>query len=489
MRTTNVAASTAVENTAQGLGALVWWSLTDTAITPARMRSILAAEGADPSIVPDIEQLSAMKRAVREWSSGRGHSDRYRAEVAAISQASVLTIGILRREQVTAGEVRWVQIDTCEFDAINAAWTTPGATEQARSFQAAADEIRTHLDHQWIRPSILVRGLQAAQATSLRDRGGVYYVPRQNEAALDQLARIVAAIGRCKLDVIHAQATPASVATIGEGARGTMKEELDGLLGRLAGWSESARKVSDTNGANLLAELADLRSRAELYADALSISMSDLEEAVDAAKAEALRIIEGSAGGEKVSRAPSERGEPQGTASQRWIDILRIAMQGIEPDAEGTILIPAARAAEKGLRPHRYDLWSSGAGALAARAIGYVSRARGSGDAPGIILRPLGAPEPLPPQGEQNNEAGAASSELPGSPEAPLDAFVDETPTPETRVEPIEDAEEQIANAREALAGKTKAELAESYKTAKGEAPPASWPKAKLIEEILSLIS
>lgn len=276
---------------AQGLGALVWWNLETTAVTPDALRGILASEGADPSIVPSIEAAGAIKRATREWRKGAGKADRYRAEIVRESSDEIV-VGILRRAQVSRDEVEWRQIEDLRFDLVSGTWTTLGTLPESGDFRAIADEFRTHLDHAWIRPNIVVDGLRAASAVSLRSRGGVYYVPASHEAELDRLARILGRIGGCSLDVIHAQATPSSRASIASGASETLRSELGETIERIRSWREGAKRVYANAGATVISELADLASRASLYELALETSLGDLRAEIEAARKEAAEILE-----------------------------------------------------------------------------------------------------------------------------------------------------------------------------------------------------
>lgn len=492
--TTNATATAAVVDASAGLGALVWWSLTDTRIAPDRLRAILSAEGVDPTIVPDIDQESAVKRATRDWTQGRGKADRFRAEVASTDANGVMTIGVLRREQVSADEVRWVQMDRVAFDSRAAAWLSTGSTGEASSFVAAADEGRTHLDHQWIRPNVILAGLVRAQAVSLRDRGGVYYVPKQYDGELVKLIRIVAAIGRCHLDVIHAMATPASQSSIATGATATLRDDLGALMERIGAWSDSTRRVSESSAATVLGELADLKARAELYQDALQVSLSDLTDAIDEAKAEARRVL---SGGEATPTAPARRKcEP----SEDVVAGLRKAMARVTPEANGDFWIENAIASECGLNvTNAYHYWRFGIGNASAAALGFLSGHRTTkGEFTHLQLSPLrtvpettsnesveaaGSPVAAPVEGSTGSEPVAVVEAVVEAPAVP----VVEADEPEAIA--VVEVEETAANAREALAARSPAEVREVFAKTFGRAPAARATKAQMIADIVQSIA
>ena len=491
--TTNHGAASAVESAAAGLGALVWWSLTDTRIAPSKLRAIFASEGKDPALVPDIDQSAAIRRAVREWSVGRGKADRFRAEVAS-EVAGSMTIGILRREQVNATEVGWVQVDSCEFDATSGLWTAIGSRPESVAFAGYADEIRTTLDHQWIRPNVLQKGLAEAQSVCLRDRGGVYFVPAAFEPELLRLGRIVSAIGKCHLDIVHAQATPASRQSIAGGASATMRDEIGALVERIKGWNESARRVSESSAATVLGELAELKMRADLYADALNVSLDDISDAIAEAKVEAERII---SGGVAAAPAPARKIDPDATV----IDALGAAVAESNTDLTGRVWIEVETARKHGLNVESYHYWRFGVGGASAAAfgIGYAARIRKSGaDVIAISLAPLATPPSDEPGTKAQEPATTAEPESAADESTTGDAWPTigalaigdgepESSEPESG-EPesvlVLDSEEGIADLRETLAQKTKAEVATVFEKTFG-ASPGSRSKGRMIEELI----
>lgn len=509
--TTNPLASSAVANAAQGLGALVWWSLADTRVSPDRLRTILAMEGGDPSIVPDIDQCSAVKRAVRDWTQGAGKTDRYRAEVAQVA-GDEMTIGILRREKPTAQEVRWVQVDSVCFDAKAAAWLSRGTTGEAASFVSEADEVRSTHDHQFIRPAILIAGLKAANAVCLRDRGGVYYVPRQNQDDLDRLARIVARIGKCHLDIVHAMATEAGRQSIAQGAQAGLRDGLGELITRIEGWAASTRRVSEGNSAALLGELATLKQQAALYADALSISMDDLQAAVEAARVEALRIL--GAGNDApaapTAAAPTGGATPSKPPASDVVDALRRAMADSAFLADGSMMIAPAVIATHGLRTHTgqttdYQYWNHGAGCRAAKDIGYTAKLRGGTTSASLQLSPI-APDAAPTDSPKESCSETEPTENTASNATPVEvqpqataiatdtaavatdsAANTDTNTVDTRIEAVE-SDEAVSDIREKFAAKTPAEVRSIYEQIIGKSAGAQ-SKAVMIDRLVRALT
>lgn len=321
-----------INSVSKGLGAVVWWDLGETAITPIDLRAIVAGEGASIT-VPDIDQSSAVKRAAREWTQGRGLADRFRAEVVA-EDTSTVTVGILRRERVASDEVRWTQVDAAIFTLATGTWTT-GSSPEAIEYTAEADKLRTHLDHAWIRPELIMAELHAMHSCTLRRQGGIYYVPSQYAEELGRLQRIVAKIGSSALHVASLTADDSTRSAVGSSARAHLLDGLAAAKEKLVAWKDSARKANGPAVDRCIADLVDLAATADLYRDALAIEVEDIGAALDAARAEAMALM-----GMEKPGAP--RGEADSdVAAKRRADRARLASR-IWPDFNA--LVVAARA-------------------------------------------------------------------------------------------------------------------------------------------------
>ncbi len=358
------------DGTAAGPGALVWWTLHNTRITPDAMRQILRDEGDDPSSVPDIDPTSRIRKVGRSWRSGaRTGDDRFRAEVA-MDDGMEIVIGILQREQVTGRKVAWVQVDNLVWDQVMNTWISKGASDQAKEFHNECRIAMTHLDHEWLRPKLLTPRLTGA---GFKLRPGVFFVPTSLLDRAAKLQRIIKRVGACSLHIAHIEATPASQAALGSAARDSIVSSLDDVMDRLDAWTTRSRKITDAQESKVMLELQDLRNRADLYADALKIRLDDLGTAVDDAMGEAKRILTAQdagvdAGAVKIEAKP----DPSVVAA------LEFLIGKIEPDEGEPFEIPGDLAAsqELPLGPANYAFWNTakGRGFASAAECGYASR-------------------------------------------------------------------------------------------------------------------
>jgi hypothetical protein len=272
-----------VSDLSNGLGALVWWELADTKITPDDLRTVLTEEGEDASVVPEIDARVALRRAAREFGQGRGE-DRRRAEVV-FDENGRIEVGILRRERVDAHEVKWVQEDVVAYDVapVNGVVTVVSRyvvshTAAASAFVTHATDYLTHLDSTFIRPTLVQGKLDAMGAFRLRSMGGVEYVPVQFMEEVERLGRIVRRIGGSSFSIAHVAATASSQESIGKAARDTMADQLADLGKRISAWEEMVgkRKVPSHSVASVLEQFAEIQMKGDLYASALSVTMDDL---------------------------------------------------------------------------------------------------------------------------------------------------------------------------------------------------------------------
>ena len=286
------------------IGLLVWWQLNDTKIGPDALRSVLNDEGLDASVVPDIDQPAAVRRAAREWSQGRGHADRFRAEVvfdAATPTGGRIEIGVLRRERIDEHEVKWVQVDVVAYDVDGYGnisrdrWVGNG-TPEADSVDEDVRSAAQFLDHQWIRPNLVATRLAAMGALPVRKSGGVAFVPRCYEPELRRLQNVVRRIGSSEFEAAAIDPNDATTReTIERRAGENLADALTDFGARLAEWEGASRTIPSHAVASILADFAEINERGELYALALGVTLDGLREKLDAAKDRARALLAGEA--------------------------------------------------------------------------------------------------------------------------------------------------------------------------------------------------
>lgn len=275
-------------------GLFVWWKLHDSAISPERLREVLAAESFTPKApVPDIDPISGVRRAAGEFTMGRGKGVRkYKADVAQMTDTSI-TVSILTLVRNGPKDLHWPQVGIVEYDASTMTWTivsdAPEHDEACGAFKRLATKRMLYLDHRWIRPNVLEHAMN--EAKSLRISNGVFFAPRQHADEIRRLKRVVSAVGYCKLSIGTVGNDEDSISAVADATRDSMSEAIGGIREQLAAWQQRTSAVRSDSQVNLLGELADLLTLADTYEAALGVTLADLRSDIESARRKALSII------------------------------------------------------------------------------------------------------------------------------------------------------------------------------------------------------
>ena len=367
-------------NAVPSFGSFVWYEFVNSAVTVPQFRAALNGAGFDQIVVGNIDEVSEVRTAARRWKSGRGNADRYKSEIAHEDDA-MITIGILRREQVSSKKVGWVQVDSLAFDKVSTDWISRGASAEADLFREFADHRRVFVDHEQIRP-VLQGLLDSLAPIRLRKQGGIYFIPA-SDLANEMLPRIVQfmdAIGDSYVSVAEQTSDSARVSTIRE-VRSGLAESIQALREQMGDWKSKIRNPRKDAVDNALAEFADLRDRADLYASALEIRLDDLRSEIGEIESVARSFVRG---GEEVRKAPSAG----------LVALLADLVESVDPGEDGSRQISISDLDGSGLPEATYGenavrYWKADTGAVRALAsIGYSVKVEvdGEGESVDTIL-------------------------------------------------------------------------------------------------------
>ncbi len=277
------------------LGAFVWWDADDLMVEPEKLREILTANGFDDvaTRVPDIEPASAIRRAAQEWGQGRGAQDKFRAEVN-VDDTDKVTVGILQRWQ-RGDKSGWDQIETVVYDKASGTWATDAAadTDQCVAFTRVAADRMQFLDARWIRPRFIMDQLEKANAVSMRNRGGFYFIADSQLSMIDRMGAVLNALGPNCMSIARVQGDETSRKGIANAVRNSMQDALAELDTEMEAWKVQARKVRTDSQTNLFGALEQLLNRAGLYEQTLAIQLDDLRGKVQDARDRAFAILAG----------------------------------------------------------------------------------------------------------------------------------------------------------------------------------------------------
>ena len=270
------------------LGDLVWWTLSDASTPRATLEALWTGAGLPNTLLPEVPTADkAFKTAVRACQVGvtdtliRLGKDEDDELVFAIVHESKTGDGSLHHHQETRVVLNRVaeQIssDVPDHPLVVA---IRDAFHQLRHTHTADDVRRA-----------IVRALRSFAAVTLRESGGVYWVPRTCQREVRQLEKAIGGLGASRFYVVPVHHTSAGADTLGEAAKSSLEAELHALQEELKAFHAEPPSRPSTLERRLDAFTA-LRSRAQLYRDILKVQVDDLEAQLDSMGATVASLLQ-----------------------------------------------------------------------------------------------------------------------------------------------------------------------------------------------------
>jgi hypothetical protein len=277
---------------AQGIASLVWWQFSGTRLTTTDLQTRVQAAGMDPDTVPEIDPIKALHRAVREFSVTEGRRKVMEAVVAE-DDATAVVVNLLELQQVTRRKMAKVTVDTLVWDKGASCWLAQGTHQHAQQLRDRVADRQQHHDGNDVRDLLVQPALQASSAFTLRR--GMCVVPHASAAPLAQAQAALAGLDSFQLHVASVGAGQGWEAPMQAAAQDGMRDELAELQQQIEGWRSMASRVRSDTVEHVLARFTSLRERAELYAEALQVSLDDLQDEVADMEQVAMEVIDGKA--------------------------------------------------------------------------------------------------------------------------------------------------------------------------------------------------
>ncbi len=120
-----------------------------------------------------------------------------------------------------------------------------------------------------------MKALDACAAVTLRDHGGVYWVPAPHAETVRRLQGAIEKIGSSRVYLLPVHASADASRTLGDAAKLAIEDELATLKAEVAGFIASPPDRLSTLVRRLDAFDA-LKNRAALYRDVLQVHVQDL---------------------------------------------------------------------------------------------------------------------------------------------------------------------------------------------------------------------
>ncbi len=263
-----------LQTAGEHVGDLLWWTLEDARVTRSRLEEVWNNAGLSPAFLPEPPTPEkALKTAVREAQAGQQeHLIRLGKD-----GDGELVFAVVQERRDQAGNVSYQQearIVLRRLVGLRLDSDVP-QHELVRTVEEAYERLLSTHTPDDVRRA-LVRTLSSCAAVTLRDHGGVYWVPAPFAGTLRQLQAAVASIGKSRLDLVPIHATPEATQALGDAARSALEDDLAALRAEI----ESFLQVPPERISTLTRRLQtfeELRAKARLYHSVLQIQVSDLE--------------------------------------------------------------------------------------------------------------------------------------------------------------------------------------------------------------------
>ena len=275
-----------LQTAGEHLGDMLWWTLEDARIGRDRLEEVWQGAGLTASLLPEPPTPEkALRTAVREAQVGQqGHLIRLGKE-----DDDEIVFAVVEEQRDGSGNVSYRQEARVALRRAAAASLETDAPDHdiVRTVRERFERLLTTHTPDDIRRA-LVKTLASCAAVTLREHGGVYWVPTPFADTLRRLQAAVAGIGASRIDIVPIHATPEAAKALGDAARSALEEDLAALSSEIEAFlQEPPDRVSTLT--RRLATFGELRSKARLYHSVLRVKVSDLDAKLD----ELTRHVEG----------------------------------------------------------------------------------------------------------------------------------------------------------------------------------------------------
>jgi hypothetical protein len=259
------------------LGDLVFWTLQDARVECSILEQLWRDAGLDAGLLPEPPSADrAFKQAAREAQVGQ----RDRLIRMGLDTESELVFAVVREHCDDLGNVTYRQEARVRLDRTTETISSDASAHDiVQGMVANYRVLRTTHTADDIRRS-MVRCLALWSAVTLRDHGGVYWVPRPYAAELRQLQSAVEHVGTSRVHVLPIHQSQDADRALGEIATASLEAELAQLQAEINAFVSAPPERASTLQRRFEAFEA-LRNRARLYRSVLSLQVTDLDRQLD----------------------------------------------------------------------------------------------------------------------------------------------------------------------------------------------------------------
>lgn len=259
------------------LGDVIFWQLADARVGRTTLERLWKDAGLDLALLPEEPTAErALKQAVREAQVGR----RDALIRLGLDSESELVFAAVREHRDDEGNVTYHQEARIHLERSTERLTSDAQEHEiVQAILAAYGVLRTTHTADDVRRAI-VKALGSWAAVTLREGGGIYWVPSVYAAELRRLQTAIEKIGSSRVHVLPVHQSQDADRALGEIATASLEAELAQLQAEIAAFVTTPPDRVSTLERRLDA-FAALRDRAKLYRNVLSIQATDLDVQLD----------------------------------------------------------------------------------------------------------------------------------------------------------------------------------------------------------------
>ncbi len=264
---------TALEKGGKHLGDIVYWTLADARIDRSTLENIWTGAQLPSEYLPDPPTAEkALKSAVREAAVGQ--PDRL-IRLGKEDEAEIV-FAVVRETKHPDGSISYAQETRIILDRKGESVSSDVVGHDLAGVIAMRfGELRTTHTADDVRRAMM-KVLVGCAAVTLRDHGGVCWVPAPYAETVRRLQVAIEKIGRSRVYLLPVHSSADANRTLGDAAKLAIEDELAALKAEVEGFVTSPPDRPSTLVRRLDA-FEGLQARANLYRDVLQVHVADLE--------------------------------------------------------------------------------------------------------------------------------------------------------------------------------------------------------------------
>lgn len=268
------------------LGDIAFWALADARIARSDLETVWTSAGLGLELLPDPPTAErALKLAVREGQVGQ----RERLLRLGKEDDDEIVFAVVHERRDGAGNVTFTQEARIRLDRHREVVSSDVQTELVQAVSSSFQVLRTTHTADDVRRG-LVKALGSWGAVTLREGGGIYFVPSPYADNVRRLQSAIERIGSSRLYLLPVHESPEATRSLGEIAKGSLEAELAALQTEIAAFVSSPPERASTLLRRFDAFEA-LRGRAQLYRNILHIQVQDLDQQLDSMSAAVEQLV------------------------------------------------------------------------------------------------------------------------------------------------------------------------------------------------------